>query len=191
MVGVDNHHVDEACGLKKKRLFNLLNCLLLAEKEPATMTKLEEAFFEVCVESNWSQWPKYLHPDGGFKGSPQQGWIHKQQRTSRSLVWPRLVQVPFSCVILIRSSGDDHVENDGDDGGEVWYWISEILQMINNSGVKLWSYQCSLTRCPTCIRLNVGTGNTDTKHVFSQNNSQSTKSCYIWSSTLIRTASIG
>ena len=54
MVGVDNHHVDEACGLKKKRLFNLLNCLLLAEKEPATMTKLEEAFFEVCVESNKS-----------------------------------------------------------------------------------------------------------------------------------------
>ena len=54
MDGAGDHHVDEACGLKKKRLFNLLNCLLLAEKEPATMTKLEEAFFEVCVESNKS-----------------------------------------------------------------------------------------------------------------------------------------
>ena len=54
MVGADDHHVDGACGRKKKRLFNLLNCLLLAEKEPATMTKLEEAFFEVFVQSNKS-----------------------------------------------------------------------------------------------------------------------------------------
>ena len=98
-------------------------------------------------------------------------------------LWQLGLTAPGSGSFYFRSNGDEYVNDDNDDGGEVWYWISEILQMINNPGVKLWSCQCSLNRCPTCIRLNVGTGNTDTKHVFSQNNSQSTKSSRIWSST--------
>lgn len=64
MDGADDHHVDEACGLKKKRLFNLLNCLLLAEKEPATMTKLEEAFFEM-------EGSRVPHSKVGFSSSKQ------------------------------------------------------------------------------------------------------------------------
>ena len=50
MVGNDGHHIKYANGIKGeagKRLFNLLNCLLLAEKKPATVNMLEAAYIEV------------------------------------------------------------------------------------------------------------------------------------------------
>ena len=52
MVGNDGHHINYANGIKGeagKRLFNLLNCLLLAEKKPATVNMLEAAYLEVML----------------------------------------------------------------------------------------------------------------------------------------------
>ena len=53
MVGKDGHHVigaKHAEGINQQaahRLFNLMNCLLLAEKKPATLAMLEEAYLEM------------------------------------------------------------------------------------------------------------------------------------------------
>ena len=50
MVG---HQLDGGNGIKPQaaqRLFNLLNCLLLAEKRPVTVSMLEAAFLEVMLK---------------------------------------------------------------------------------------------------------------------------------------------
>ena len=50
MVG---HQIDGRNGINQEaaqRLFNLLNCLLLAEKRPVTVSMLEEAFLEVILK---------------------------------------------------------------------------------------------------------------------------------------------
>ena len=50
MVG---HQIDVRNSINQEaaqRLFNLLNCLLLAEKRPVTVSMLEEAYLEVVLK---------------------------------------------------------------------------------------------------------------------------------------------
>ena len=48
----DGHQVDGQINHQggQQRLFNLLNCLLLAEKKPATVSMLEAAYLEVMLK---------------------------------------------------------------------------------------------------------------------------------------------
>ena len=48
----DGHQVDGQIKHQggQQRLFNLLNCLLLAEKKPATVSMLEAAYLEVMLK---------------------------------------------------------------------------------------------------------------------------------------------
>ena len=55
MVGVNGevNHADGINGQAAQRLFNLLNCLLLSEKRPLTVSMLEAAYLEVLKYSEY------------------------------------------------------------------------------------------------------------------------------------------
>ena len=96
MVGNDGHHINYANGIKGeagKRLFNLLNCLLLAEKKPATVNMLEAAYLEVmltniqnihCRDNIYKIFDIFL--DGGFSSAPPQVWFPWQAPTPCCMV---------------------------------------------------------------------------------------------------------